>query len=220
MPAAKPPARTPARKPAPASAARKAVAKKPAARKAVAKKPVARKAVAAKKPAAKKPAARKAVGTRTPAARRQAAKTGPAAKKAVRRVASSPQARKAVKRATKGDRPYVFGLIVLGFVLLSMAWSPLRGLTAGSERIEQLTASRNELRKEVDRLEDRQDRLMDPQELELIAREEYGLVKPGEIPYVVVTPEADPQLRDQRERSTAPKPWHQRLWSAIRQLWE
>jgi len=194
MPAAKPPARTPARKPAPTSAARKPAVKKP-----VAKKPVARKAVAARKPAAK---------------------TGPAAKKAVRRVASSPQARKAVKRATKGDRPYVFGLVVLGFVLLSMAWSPVRGLTAGSERIEQLTASRNELRKEVDRLEDRQDRLMDPQELELIAREEYGLVKPGEIPYVVVTSEADPQLRDQRERPPAPKPWYDRLWSAVSQLWE
>ena len=215
MPAAKPPARTPARKPAPTSAARKPAAKKPAA-----KKPVARKAVATKKLAAKKPVARKAVAARKPAARKPAAKTGPAAKQAVRRVASSPQARRAVKRATKGDRPYVFGLIVLGFVLLSMAWSPVRGLTAGSERIEQLTASRNELRKEVDRLEDRQDRLMDPQELELIAREEYGLVKPGEIPYVVVTPEADPQLRDQRERPPAPKPWYGRLWSALSALWQ
>lgn len=177
----------------------------------------------ARRPAAPgaRPSAGKAAPARKPAAKRgAAAKTGPAAKKAVRRVAASPQARKAVKRATKGDRPYVFGLVVLGFVLLSMAWSPLRALTAGSERIEQLTASRAELRKEVDRLEDRQDRLMDPQELELIAREEYGLVKPGEIPYVVVTPEEDPQLRDQRERPPAPKPWYGRLWSAFSQLWE
>lgn len=170
---------------------------------------------AARKPTAKKPAAKK------PAARKPAAKTGPAAKKAVRRVASSPQARRAVKRATKGDRPYVLGLVVLGFVLLSMAWSPVRGLTAGSERIEQLTASRNELNKEVDRLEDRQDRLMDPQELELIAREEYGLVKPGEIPYVVVTPEEDPQLRaGDNAKPVTPTPWYRRLWSAVTELWE
>lgn len=147
---------------------------------------------------------------RKPAARRPAAKRQPP-----RGV------RKAVKKATRGDRPYVMGLVILGVVLMSMAWAPIKNLAAGSERIEQLTASRDALAGEVAKLEDRKDQLMDPDQLELIAREEYGLVKPGEIPYVVVTPEAQPQLGPvEAAEPTADVPWYQRAWSAVSQLWE
>ena len=149
---------------------------------------------------------------RKPAA---AAKKGAPAKRQQRGV------RKVVKKATKGDRPYVMGLVILGVVLLSMAWTPIKNLAAGSERIEQLTASRDALAAEVTKLEDRKDQLMDPDQLELIAREEYGLVKPGEIPYVVVTPEADPNLAPPDAAPDAEaKPWYERAWSAVSQLWE
>ena len=168
----------------------------PAPRKPAARKPA---AAAARKPAPKKPAARK------PAAKRQPPRG----------------VRKAVKKATRGDRPYVMGLVILVMVLMSMAWAPIKNLAAGSERIEQLTASRDALAGEVAKLEDRKDQLMDPDQLELIAREEYGLVKPGEIPYVVVTPEAQPQLRPEDAAPVVePKPWYERAWSAVSQLWE
>ena len=173
-------------------------------------------------PAPRKPAVK-------PAARPAAAgKSGPkkaAPKKAAPKKAAAKRqpprgVRKAVKKATKGDRPYMMGLVILGFVLLSMAWTPIKNLAAGSERIEQLTASRDALAAEVTKLEDRRDQLMDPDQLELIAREEYGLVKPGEIPYVVVTPEADPNLAPADATAVVAKPWYQRAWSAVSQLWE
>ncbi|HWH31960.1 MAG TPA: septum formation initiator family protein, partial [Egibacteraceae bacterium] len=150
-----------------------------------------------------------------PAAKRPAAKRGKTKRQPPRGV------RKAVKKATRGDRPYLMGLVLLAFVLMSMAWAPIKNLAAGSARIDQLTASRDALAHEVDKLEERKDELMDPEQLELIAREEYGLVKPGEIPYVVVTPEADPRLRPVDEApEVAEVPWYRRVWSAIRRLWE
>lgn len=125
-----------------------------------------------------------------------------------------------VRRVAQGDRPYQIGLLVLVALLAAMAWAPLRSLAAGSERLEQLTASRDQLAEEVERLEDRRDQLMDPQELEIMAREELGLVKPGEIPYVVVTPEAEPRLRAEGEKpEVAERPWYLRAWQAVARLW-
>lgn len=148
-----------------------------------------------------------------------ASRTSPPKRKPARTPAKG--VRKAVRRATRGDRPYQFGLVILLFVLLSMAWAPIKNLTAGSERIDQLVASRDALAAEVDKLEDRKDQLMDPEELELIAREEYGLVKPGEIPYVVVTAEPDPQLGPvETPQPPSDLPWYRRVWSSVSELWD
>jgi cell division protein FtsB len=126
-----------------------------------------------------------------------------------------------LRRATQGDRPFQIGILVLVAVLGTMAWAPVNSLGAGAARVEQLTASRDKLAEEVERLEERKEQLMDPQELELMAREDLGLVKPGEIPYVVVTPEADPQLRAEGEEPPADeRAWYQRLWDAVTGLVE
>ena len=145
--------------------------------------------------------------------------TRPPARKATSRRKPA-AARSAVRKATRGQRPWQAGLVILLFVLGSMAWAPLKNLSAGSQRIDHLTASRDRLTEEVDKLDARKEQLMDPQQLELIAREEYGLVKPGEIPYVVVTPETEPQLGPGEDQSPAVETsWYERAWSAIRRLW-
>jgi cell division protein FtsB len=96
-------------------------------------------------------------------------------------------------------------LVVLG----AMAWTPYQRYREASERVLVLTATREQLAVEVDALEDQRARLEDPDEVELLAREELGLVKPGEIPYVVVPPE-------ERETASVPQPqpvvpWWRRL---------
>lgn len=82
----------------------------------------------------------------------------------------------------------LFGLVVL---LGAMALGPLQSLSAAQDRVEDLERTREELRVEVDALEDRREVLQDPEAIELMAREQLGLVMPGEIPFVVVTPEDD-----------------------------
>ena len=115
-----------------------------------------------------------------------------------------------LRRAVAGDRPYVVAFFVLLAVLTMMVVGPLQSYTAAAERVRDLEAARTDLQTRVGELQVRQTRLQDPEELELLARQRLGLVKPGEIPYVVsdgepeteqvrpdgrpLTPPADPTL--------------------------
>ncbi len=92
-----------------------------------------------------------------------------------------------------GDRPYGFALVGLVVLVAAMALGPLQVFTASAARVDELEAQRDVLREEVDALEDRERRLEDPEEIELLARSELGLVREGEIPFIVVTPEEDRQ---------------------------
>ena len=96
---------------------------------------------------------------------------------------------------SKGDRPYVFALVGVVILVVGMALGPLQVYTTAADRVDDLEDRRDRLREEVDALEDRERELSDPEEVELLARSELGLVRPGEIPYVVVTPDDDtPQI--------------------------
>ena len=67
----------------------------------------------------------------------------------------------------------------------------------------------------------RRQRLDDPEELELLARSELGLVKPGEIPFVVVAPDDDSeQVRPPPADGDAgsDQPWYRRLGRALADL--
>lgn len=108
----------------------------------------------------------------------------------------------------------------LAILLTVMAIGPVQSYTAAADRVDQLAQSRAELQAEVDRLEARRERLQDPEEVELLAREQLNLVRPGEIPYVVVTP-AEPELDPMRPPSADHRrgePWHRRLGEAVRGL--
>lgn len=124
--------------------------------------------------------------------------------------------RRAWTALTAGDRPYVFALVGVVALVVGMALGPLQVFTAAADRVDELEDQRERLREEVDALEDRERELTDPEEIELLARSELGLVQPGEIPYVVVTPEDDtPHIGRDRDASTAGEsseaPWWRRL---------
>ena len=99
--------------------------------------------------------------------------------------------RRAWAALTAGDRPYAFALAGVVVLVVGMALGPLQVFTTAADRVDELEEQRDRLRQEVDALEDREHELADPEEIELLARSELGLVQPGEIPYVVVTPEDD-----------------------------
>lgn len=115
---------------------------------------------------------------------------------------------------TAGDRPYVIGLVAVVGLVAAMALGPLQVFTAAADRVDELERQRERLQQEVDVLEDRERQLEDPEEVELLARSELGLVRPGEIPFVVVTPQDEhPRIaRDlEGQEDDGDAPWYRRL---------
>lgn len=128
------------------------------------------------------------------------------------------------------DRPYVVILLALLVVIGAMALGPVRNLADANDRVEQLTAERDVLAADVDRLEGERDALNDPAEQERYAREQLGLVRPGEQPYIVLPDEdggprldgAVPAPGDPAAPSGAADadsgsqaPWYRRLLEAV-----
>lgn len=123
-----------------------------------------------------------------------------------------------VRLVTHGDRPLVLALVgalVLAVVLLS---GPAQSYLDGRERVEKLTAKAAALDAENAALEQRVTDLEDPETIELLAREQQGYIRPGEVPYVLLPPEVErPTITDPRTTpEPASGPWYQRLWLELR----
>lgn len=124
------------------------------------------------------------------------------------------------------DRPYVIVLFGLLVVIGAMALGPLRSLAAANDRVDQLTEERDVLAEEVGKLEELKGDLNDPAELEVYARERLGLVRPGEVPYVILpdesTDNASSDETDERLDEHSPgarsSPWYRRLANAVSSL--
>lgn len=117
---------------------------------------------------------------------------------------------------TRGQRPFVFAFVALLVGLATMAATPAQRYVEMQQRVDSLTQQREELADDVDALEERKERLRDPEEIELLARRELGLVRPGEISYVVVRPDRDQPDVDAREPvADEDKPWWRRLGETL-----
>lgn len=114
---------------------------------------------------------------------------------------------------TSGDRPYALILVVLVTLAAAMALGPLQVFSAAADRVDELEGERERLEGEVEGLEERRDRLEDPSEIERLARSELGLVRPGEIPFVVVVPEeGEGETPDEGDEDEADDlPWYRHL---------
>ncbi len=71
---------------------------------------------------------------------------------------------------------------------------PLANRREADARVALLEEQRAALAAENARLEQRAEDLEDPLTIELLAREQQGLVRPGEVPYVLIPPESDRPL--------------------------
>ncbi len=157
-------------------------------------------------------------GRRRPAQHRGAARgrrsRAPSAAGTLLRRSGAARGRSRLSRAAAGDRPYVAALFGLVALLAAMLVGPLHSFTSAAERVDSLEARRDDLQRRVDGLTERKERLRDPAEIEILAREKLGLVKPGEIPYVVAGDrDADDRVRpDGREPPPVVRlTWYERL---------
>lgn len=98
-------------------------------------------------------------------------------------------------------------------VLTIAALAPANQLLNQRQRIATERDKIDALLTENARLEKRLDRLHDNDYLEKVAREQLGMVLPGEISYVVVPPS---QAVGSPEEAPPPKPpWYKRVWGKI-----
>lgn len=112
-----------------------------------------------------------------------------------RAAPKAPKGRKAPsRRDTAPGRRVLVGLAVsvvfVGFLLVGVF--PTRTWLAQRDELGQREAELAAIRAEEADLEEQAEVLQDPDEIERIAREEYGMVLPGEKPYRMLPAPEDP----------------------------
>jgi cell division protein FtsB len=132
----------------------------------------------------------------------------------------SPRSRSArLRPLLVGERPYVLGLMVLVILLALMTLGPLESLSTASDRVDRLETQREQYTAAIEELEQRRAALQRPEEIEMLARGRHGLVRPGEIPFVVVTPEPELEVGPESvEPRNEDLPWYRRLGRSLSEL--
>jgi cell division protein FtsB len=106
------------------------------------------------------------------------------------------------------------GAIGLGVALLA---APFEQYVVARQRVALLEQQALALDGENQRLERRLSDLDDPVTIELLARSQQGLVRSGEVPYVLIAPEVDaPRIRDTPQQATAEEDLLDRLVAWLR----
>jgi cell division protein FtsB len=107
-----------------------------------------------------------------------------------------------LRRVLGGD--VLLGILLLGAIGLGIALlvPPFENYVMGRQRVALLEQQALALEAENLRLERRLQDLDDPVTIELLARAQQGLVRPGEVPYVLIAPEVDaPRIREAPEQT-------------------
>jgi len=114
-----------------------------------------------------------------------------------------------------------WGMVLAIVLLVALAFTisgvfPLRQILLTQEQVDRSLTQYDALVAENERLEDEIAALQTDTELERIAREEYGLVAPGEVGYVVVpSTEEGPEMTEPSVRLAETRPWWQRFWDFL-----
>ena len=105
-----------------------------------------------------------------------------------------------------GLAPLIFVVILILGLFAALAIEPTRHLVEQRDRISGMSEDLSSIERSNKRLEARIDRLKDPDFLEQRAREQIGLVRPGEITYVVMPPSRGAQSEREKRRPDAREP--------------
>ena len=113
---------------------------------------------------------------------------------------------------------WVLAVVLLGALALTVSGIlPFRQLLSQQSQIERSQQQLMALRNENDVLAEDIAMLGTDAEIERLAREQYGLVRPGEIAFVVVTPEESPAIEAPPDPLVVSdqRPWWERVWEFI-----
>ncbi len=123
------------------------------------------------------------------------------------------------RRGRRPRRGVLVALVLVGLVAgilggvfpFRQMFAHHRQVDAAEQQLADLQAANAELEGEIAKLQS-------PVEIERIAREQFGLVRPGETGYVVEVPEPAPVLADetdQADQSEAPSGFWQGIWDFL-----
>ncbi len=112
-----------------------------------------------------------------------------------------------------GQRRLIMLIVAVGAAFI--LFFPARQLVQQRQRIGSLESRLVQLRTENELLSQDVDRLSDPQELEVLARERLGLVKPGERAYFVEPTEPEPASAPTEAKAAS---WWERAWETFTSL--
>ena len=96
-------------------------------------------------------------------------------------------------------------VILILALFAALAIEPTRHLIEQRDRISGMSDDLSSIERSNERLEHRIARLNDPDFLEQRAREQIGLVRPGEVTYVVMPPSRSTQTKE-KGRGASPEP--------------
>lgn len=121
------------------------------------------------------------------------------------------------KRTAITTRAAILGVVVC--VLALALTVPLRQYVAQRGKVARLRAQQAQAQARVDALEARKRQLQDPAYVEQLARERLHFVRPGEVPYILLTPPPTP-VPSKTGVPGGPGvkgtgPWYSRLWGTV-----
>jgi cell division protein FtsB len=120
------------------------------------------------------------------------------------------------RRLLGGDRPFVLAvLVVLGLGVLVIS-GPLQAYLDQRAHVELLEEQVRVIELANADLERRRTGLNNATDIELLAREQLGYHRPGEVPYVVVPPEEDrPEISPDLRVEAPEQSWVRGVWDAV-----
>ncbi len=122
------------------------------------------------------------------------------------------------KRSGSGFSSLLLIAGVLAVVVVMAGIFPFRQILAGNREVDAAEQRLAAISEEADVLEARVAALQTDDEIERLAREQFGLVMPGEIGYVVVTPPWEDdggQSTEATEPEPATRSWWQGVWDFL-----
>jgi cell division protein FtsB len=120
------------------------------------------------------------------------------------------------RRTAVTSRAAILGVVIC--VLALALTVPLRQYVAQRGKVARLRAKVAQAQARVDALEARKQQLQDPAYVEQLARERLNFVKPGEVPYILLTPTPTPSPPPAGTGGTkvgGSGPWYSRLWGTV-----
>jgi len=123
-----------------------------------------------------------------------------------------------IRSSVQGDRPLIVATIVVVVLAVVIVSTPMQSYLDGRERVEHLADKAAALDEANAQLQQRASDLERDTTIELLAREQLGLVRPGEVAYTLIPPEVGrPLIAAPRATATGETdPWYARLWSEVR----
>lgn len=122
------------------------------------------------------------------------------------------------RRAVRGDRPLIVALVGVLMLAGIVVSAPLQSFLDGRDRVDHLEAKADALDGANEQLEQRALDLEDDTTIELLAREQLGLIRPGEVAYAISPPEVErPRITAPREVQLEERTWYDRLATELRE---